>query len=51
MPAHTIWFILDAPNAHVVNQMMAELKLMEWNTVMVHPVTTLQEAAALVAQG
>ena len=44
MPAHTLWFMLDAPNAHVVNQLMIELKLQEWNTIMVHPVSTLREA-------
>jgi len=44
MPGHTLYFLLDAPNAHVVNQMTMDLHLMDWNTVVVNPVTTLQEA-------
>ena len=44
MPAHALWFVLDAPNGHVVNQLMTELKLQEWDTIVVHPVSTLGEA-------
>ena len=44
IPAHTLWFVLDAPNGHVVNQLMIALKLQEWNTIVVHPVSTLGEA-------
>ena len=44
MPGHTIYFLLDAPNAHVVNQMFAELRFMDWNTVVVNPVVTLEQA-------
>jgi muconolactone delta-isomerase len=44
MPGHTIYFLVDAPNAHVVNQMLAELHIMDWNTVVVNPVVTLEEA-------
>ena len=44
MPGHTMYFLLDAPNAHVVNQMFAELRFMEWNTVVVNPVVTLEQA-------
>jgi hypothetical protein len=29
MPAHALWFVLDAPNGHVVNQLMIALKLQE----------------------
>ena len=50
MPGHTTYFLLDAPNAHVVNQMAAELHLMDWNTVVVNPVMTLQEAMERVKQ-
>ena len=50
MPGHTIYFLLDAPNAHVVNQMFMELHLMDWNTVVVNPVTTLQQAIERVQQ-
>ena len=44
MPAHALWFVLDAPNGHVINQLMIALKLQEWNTIVVHPVSTLGEA-------
>ena len=44
MPAHALWFVLDAPNGRVVNQLMIELKLQEWNIIVVHPVSTLEEA-------
>jgi hypothetical protein len=43
MPGHILYFLLDAPNAHVVNQMFAELHLMDWNTVVVNPVITLEQ--------
>jgi hypothetical protein len=48
MPAHVIYIIVDAPNAHVVNQLARETRLMEWNTVEVSPVMTLQEAVGVV---
>ncbi len=35
MPAHAIYMVVDAPNAHVVNQLARETQLMEWNTVVV----------------
>ena len=44
MPAHALWFVLDAPNGHVVNQLMIELKLQEWNIIVVHPISTLEKA-------
>ena len=44
MPAHTFYILVDAPNAHVVNRMAAEVKLMNWNTIAVSPVITLEEA-------
>ena len=50
MPAHMLWFMFDAPNAHVVNQLMIALKLQEWNTIVVHPVTTLQDAVTEIKQ-
>ena len=50
MPGHTMYFICDAPNAHVVNQMTAELQLMDWNTVVVSPVIALEEAQARLQQ-
>ena len=44
MPAHIIYILVDAPNAHVVNQLSRDIHLMDWNTVVVNPVITLQEA-------
>jgi len=50
MPGHTLYFVVDAPNAHVVNQMTVELQLMDWNTVVVNPIITMQEAMARLQQ-
>jgi hypothetical protein len=50
MPGHTIYFLCDAPNAHAVNQMAVELQLMDWNTVAVIPLTTFEEAMAMLQQ-
>jgi hypothetical protein len=44
MTAHTLYFLVDAPNAHVVSQLFRDIHLMDWNTVVVNPVITLQEA-------
>ncbi len=44
MPAHTIYILVDAPNAHVVSQLFRDIHLMNWNTVVVNPVVILQEA-------
>jgi len=50
MPGHTIYFLCDAPNAHVINQMAIDLHLMDWNTVVVNPVTEFQQAIEKVQQ-
>jgi hypothetical protein len=50
MPGHTAFMVLDAPNAHVVNQMMMELHFMDWNTVDVRPVISMDQAAATAQQ-
>ena len=44
MPAHTIYILVDAPDAHAVNQLSRDIHLMDWNTVVVNPVVTLPEA-------
>jgi len=44
MPGHTIYFLLDAPHAHAVHQMLTDLHIMDWNTVVVNPVIKLEEA-------
>jgi hypothetical protein len=46
MPAHILYYVCDAPNAHVVNQLAVELKLMDWSTVTVSPVITFGEVKA-----
>ena len=48
MPAHALWALVDAPNAHVVSRLMAEQKIMNWNTVVVHPIMTMDEALGKV---
>ena len=49
-PAHVFYVLADAPNAHVVNQAMEELKFMLWNTIDIHPIVTLEEAMNLAAK-
>ncbi len=51
MPAHVLYFLVDAPNAHVVNQLAADLRLMEWNTVNVTPVITMDETVGKLTGG
>ena len=46
VPSHVIFFLVDAPNAHVVNRFTRDIQLMEWNTVVVHPVLSAEEMAA-----
>ena len=46
MPAHVLYILVDAPNAHVVSQWARDTHLMDWNTVVVNPVVTLEEAMA-----
>ncbi len=48
MPGHTLYFLIEAPNAHVVSQLSREIHLMDWNTVVVNPVITLPEAIGVV---
>lgn len=51
MAAHAIYMVVDAPNAHVVNQLARETRFMDWNTVVVSPVLALEEAAANISAG
>ncbi len=44
MPGHVMYFLMEAPNAHVINQLARDIHLMDWNTVVVNPVVTLTEA-------
>jgi len=45
-PAHTTFMLVEAPNAHAVNDFVREIQLMAWNTITVHPVASMTEAAA-----
>ena len=46
-PAHVLYLLVDAPNAHVINTIMMELKFALWNTIDIHPILTLEEAMPL----
>ena len=41
---HTIYSLVEALNAHVIGQLSRDIYLVDWNTVVVNPVVTLQEA-------
>ena len=43
---HVTYMMVDAPNAHVISQLLMELGIMDWNTVVINPVVTTQEAMA-----
>ncbi len=40
-PGHVFYFVLDAPNAHVIGELMTQLELTHWSTVAIHPVTSI----------
>ena len=46
-PAHAMYIVADAPNAHAVSNFVAELRFFFWNTVEIQPVVTLEEAMKL----
>ena len=46
-PAHLFYLLVDAPNAHAINNLMADLKFFLWNTVDIHPIVKLEEAMKL----
>lgn len=43
MVAHKIYMLLDAPNGHAVQDLVAEVELHAWNTVIMYPVNDLGE--------
>jgi len=47
-PAHVIYMLVDANNAHDISRMAMELRLMEWNTVTINPVLPMAEVAKMV---
>ena len=42
--AHLTFIVIDAPNAHAVDDAMVDLGLAVWNTASIYPVITLEEA-------
>ncbi len=42
--AHQTFIVLDAPNAHAVDNAMVDLGLAVWNVSTIYPVITLDEA-------
>lgn len=47
-PAHTIWMLADAPNAHIFTKMAHTLGNNEWQHMEVHPVVDMEEALKLL---
>ncbi len=35
---HTFFFVVEAPNAHVISQMVTQLELFHWSTMELRPV-------------
>jgi hypothetical protein len=50
IPAHTIYVIVDASNAHVVSKAMIDTHLMEWNIVKVSPLTDMKEVVSMLSK-
>jgi muconolactone delta-isomerase len=46
-PRHVMYVVADAPNAHVLIDLVAELRFFHWNTVDIQPVVTLEDAMKL----
>ena len=46
-PGHVFYMLADAPNAHAISNLMMDLEFALWNTVVIHPVVTLEEAMPL----
>ena len=49
-PGHVFYLLADAPNAHALRDLMVELRLFHWNTIQIHPITTVDEALPLAAR-
>jgi hypothetical protein len=47
-PAHVMYLLLDAPNAHDISRMMMEIRFMEWNTITSNPVLTTADVTKMV---
>ena len=44
MAGHVLYFLIEAPNAHVIHELSRDIHLMDWNTVDVNAVVTVEEA-------
>jgi len=40
-PGHFFYFLVEAPNAHVIGQLVTELELMHWSTLEIRPVVEI----------
>ena len=49
-PAHALYFIVDAPNAHEVTKLAVDLKFSDWSTVDVNPVIEVGELRDALGQ-
>ena len=48
--AHVTFIVIDAPNAHALDDAMVDLGLAVWNTTTIYPVITLEEAVGGLPQ-
>ncbi len=48
--AHLTFILLDAPNAHAVDDATVDLGLAVWNTATIYPVITFEEAVGGLPQ-
>ena len=46
-PRHVFYVVADAPNAHILINLVTELRFFHWNTVDIQPIITLEEAMKL----
>jgi hypothetical protein len=44
--SHTIYNIVDAPNAHAITQWLNDCLMLDWNTVTVEPILVTSEIMA-----
>ena len=49
--AHLTFILIDAPNAHAVEDATVDLGLAVWNTTTIYPVITLQESMEGLPKG
>jgi hypothetical protein len=48
VPAHVIYTLVEAPNAHFVNKWLIDNHIMEWNNVTVSPVDNMKETISMI---